>query len=41
MERTALQKSFEAWVPPQWSALEDWIPTPPAPRSRRPEPADR
>jgi len=41
MEQTALQKSFEAWVPPQWSALEDWIPTPPAPRSRRPEPADR
>ena len=26
MERTALQKSVEAWVPPQWGALEDWIP---------------
>jgi hypothetical protein len=26
MERAALQKSVEAWVPPQWGALEDWIP---------------
>ena len=40
MERTALQKSIEAWIPPR-SALEDWIPAPPPPRSRRPQPADR
>ncbi len=32
MERTALQKSVEAWVPPQWTALEDWIPVPPPTR---------
>jgi hypothetical protein len=38
MERTALQKSMEAWVPPQWSALEDWIPAPPARRPSRPSP---
>jgi hypothetical protein len=37
MERRALQKSMEAWVPPQWSALEDWIPTPP-PRRSAPSP---
>lgn len=32
LERTALQRSVEAWVPPQWGALEDWMPAPPPPR---------
>jgi hypothetical protein len=27
-ERAALQKSIEAWVPPQRLALEDWVPRP-------------
>jgi hypothetical protein len=31
-DRTALEKSVEAWVPPQWDKLEDWIPAPPRPR---------
>ena len=38
MERTALQKSVEAWVPPRWGELEDWVPSPPPSRpSQRPE----
>jgi len=32
MERTALRKSIESWVPPQWSDLEHWIPAPPPPK---------
>lgn len=31
-DRTALQKSVEAWVPPQSDNLEDWIPAAPRPR---------
>ena len=31
-DRTALQKSFEAWVPPRCDRLEDWIPAPPPAR---------
>jgi hypothetical protein len=40
MEQRALQKSMEAWVPPQWSALENWIPTLPPP-PKRPGPSPR
>jgi hypothetical protein len=33
MDRSALQRSVEAWVPPPWDQLEDWIPAqPPRPR---------
>lgn len=32
MDRDALQKSVEAWVPLHRETLEDWIPVPPAPR---------
>lgn len=31
-DRTALQKSVEAWVPPRCDRLEDWIPAPPPAR---------
>jgi hypothetical protein len=40
MDQTALKKSVESWVPPQWDTLEDWIPAPPRPRPS-PRPADR
>lgn len=32
LDRSALQKSVEAWVPPHFGTLEDWIPAPPRPR---------
>ena len=35
IDRDALQKSVEAWVPLQRDALEDWIPAQPAPRPTR------
>jgi hypothetical protein len=35
MDRHALQKSVEAWVPLQREALEDWVPAQPVPRRSR------
>ena len=40
MDQTALQKSVESWVPPQWDRLEDWIPAPPRPRPHDTRPHD-
>jgi hypothetical protein len=41
MERTALRKSIEAWLPPQWSELEEWIPALPPRSGPSPRPEGR